>query len=182
VSGFEPGPFLVVGFLPQRSAARRKALLGLASEPHPLLLFESPHRILAMLDDARAILGDREAFVGREMTKMHEEFLHGTLGELRSLLQNRPIRGEFALLVSRPERPALEVGAGTPSSPTASLSAAQEVDGLIASGAPRSEALRRVARRRGMSRRDLYRVVLREREAERAGGEDPEGRALSEEE
>lgn len=182
VSGFEPGPFLFVGFLPQKPGARRKALLGLASEPHPLLLFESPHRILDTLDDARTILGDRQAFLGREMTKMHEEFQHGTLGELRVRLQERPIRGEFTLLLARSDRPAPAVDEGTRESPDASLSAAAEVARHLASGATRAEALRRVARRRGMSRRDLYREVLREREMEKAGREDPEGRPEGEEE
>ncbi|HZM71629.1 MAG TPA: 16S rRNA (cytidine(1402)-2'-O)-methyltransferase [Candidatus Cryosericum sp.] len=182
VSGFEPGPFLFVGFLPQKSGARRKTLLGLASERHPLLLFESPHRILDTLDDARVILGDRQAFLGREMTKMYEEFLHGTLGELRALLQKRPIRGEFTLLVSRSDRPVLGVDEVTLSGPDASLSPAAEVARLLASGATRGEAFRQVSRRRGMSRRDLYREVLREREAEKEGFEAPEGHAPGEEE
>lgn len=182
VSGFDPEPFLFVGFLPQRSGARRRALLALAGEQHPLLLFESPHRILDTLGDALAILGDRQAFLGREMTKMHEEFLHGTLGELAAHLGKRPIRGEFTLLISRSDRPALAIGEATLAGPDASLSPAAEVARLLASGASRGEAFRQVARRRGLSRRDLYREVLREREAEKAGGGHTQGQASGEEE
>jgi 16S rRNA (cytidine1402-2'-O)-methyltransferase len=182
VSGFDPEPFLFVGFLPQRSGARRRTLRALAKERHALLIFESPHRILDTLEDARAILGDRPAILGREMTKMHEEFLPGTLGELAALLQKRTIRGEFSLLISRPDPASLAVDEGALPGPDASLSPAAEVARLLASGTSRGEAFRQVARRRGMSRRDLYREVLRERDAEKAGRGDPEGQAEGEEE
>src|SRR5262249_51153676 len=71
VSGLE-GPFTFVGFLPQRGGERRRALAALALEPRPLVFYESPHRILGALEDAEAVLGDRPALLGRELTKIHE--------------------------------------------------------------------------------------------------------------
>ena len=181
VSGFPPGPFLFVGFLPPRAGERRRTLTSLATERRPLLFFESPHRILGMLEDAQAILGDREAFLGREMTKLHEEFLRGSLGSMRSTLAGRAIRGEFALLVEGAgETPAAsEAASGTNGVP---VSAGAEVTRLVESGVARGRALRQVARRRGVSRRDLYREILRERDKERPGSEEREGRKPGEEE
>jgi len=179
VSGFQPGPFLVIGFLPRRAGERRRALKCLASERRPLLFFESPHRILDMLEDVRAILGDREAFLGREMTKMHEEFLRGPLDEVRAALLGRSIRGEFALLVEGAgEPPAVAEGKTAGDSTTAD----DAVRRLVESGVSRGRALRQVASRRGLSRRDLYRLIVREREADRAEREAQGGRAADEEE
>jgi 16S rRNA (cytidine1402-2'-O)-methyltransferase len=180
VSGFRPGPFLFVGFLPQRHGERQRTLRDLAAERRPLLFFESPHRILDMLADAESILGGRLAFLGREMTKVHEEFLRGPLGDLRAALQGRAIRGEIALLVEGAPESRVAVAEGEPSSPSGPISAAAEVARLVASGLERGLALRQVARRRGLSRRDVYREILEERKRTgRAGPADP---ATSEEE
>ncbi len=75
VSGLDPGPFTFIGFLPHRKGERRRALESLRAEPRPLLFFESPRRVVATLTDALEILGDRGALLGREMTKVHEEFV-----------------------------------------------------------------------------------------------------------
>jgi 16S rRNA (cytidine1402-2'-O)-methyltransferase len=182
VSGFPPGPFLFVGFLPRRPGERRRALGRLEPETRPLVFFESPHRILGLLEDARAVLGDRQAFLGREMTKMHEEFLGGSLDELRAVLAVRSRRGEFSLLVEGAGRPPAAAGDTVGAAPGAPGSAAAEVARLVEAGLARGRALRQVARRRGLARRDLYREMLREREAERAEGGARGGGAPAEEE
>ncbi|MGH9796987.1 MAG: 16S rRNA (cytidine(1402)-2'-O)-methyltransferase, partial [Candidatus Polarisedimenticolia bacterium] len=99
-SGFPPGPFTFVGFLPPRAGERCRALETLRGETRPLLLFEAPHRLARTLQDALRILGDRDAFVGREMTKFHEEFLEGPLSAIRSAFEAREPRGEIALLIA----------------------------------------------------------------------------------
>ena len=158
-SGFPAGPFTFIGFLPQRKAERRRALEELRLEPRPMIFFESPHRIAGMLDDAIAVLGDRSAFLGREMTKVYEEFLHGSLGSIRSALADRPIRGEFSLLVSGSDRrgPARsgERAEGQAISP------GSEVLRLVEAGWNRKEALRRVCRERGLSRKEVYNDLVR---------------------
>ena len=101
VSGLPPYPFTFVGFPPPKAGKRRSFLARWAELPHSLVLFESPHRILKTLDDARDVLGDRQAFLGRELTKLHEESLRGSLGEIRERLAERDtIKGEIVLVVA----------------------------------------------------------------------------------
>jgi 16S rRNA (cytidine1402-2'-O)-methyltransferase len=100
VSGLPPYPFAVLGFPPSRSGKRRTFLARFAELDATLVFFESPHRVLASLDDAAAVLGDRPAAIGRELTKLHEEVLRGRLSELRATLEARPsMKGEFVVVV-----------------------------------------------------------------------------------
>ncbi len=160
VSGWDSTPFTFLGFLPQRRSERRRALESVRAESRPLLFFESPHRLQSALEDALDILGDRQAFLGREMTKIHEEFLSGTLSSILETVSGGPIRGEIAILVGGAERTSRPIPQddGPPESPAAA------VRRLIEAGWDRREALRRVARERGLSRRELYRMLVRTRD------------------
>jgi 16S rRNA (cytidine1402-2'-O)-methyltransferase len=101
VSALPPYPFTVLGFAPPRSGKRRIFLRRFAELDTTLVLFESPHRVLATLDDAIAVLGERPAALGRELTKLHEEVLRGSLTELRAALGLRPsIKGELVLVIA----------------------------------------------------------------------------------
>ena len=103
VSGLPPLPFTFVGFPPQKRGRRRTFFTGFAPLGHTLIVYESPHRILATLEDAREALGDRAATLGRELTKLHEEVLHGRLSELHEALAVRPaIKGEIVLVIGPP--------------------------------------------------------------------------------
>ena len=164
VGGFDPGPFTFIGFLPHRKGERRRTLLALRAEPRPLVFFESPQRLVAALGDAIEALGDREAVLGREMTKIHEEFIAGTLGSIRAALSGRRVKGEIALLVAGaggdvPPDDIPSGGAVVPEEPVAA-----RVRRLIGAGVDRKEAMRRVARAAGLSRREVYRQMLDERE------------------
>jgi 16S rRNA (cytidine1402-2'-O)-methyltransferase len=100
VSGLPTDRFLFVGFLPPRPEARRRELAALAPNAETLVFYESPRRVLAALDDMLAALGDRDAFLCREATKLHEEYRAGRLSELRQALGARPeVRGEVVLVV-----------------------------------------------------------------------------------
>ena len=104
LSGLPPYPFTFAGFPPRKRGKRRRFYEALAGLHHTLVLFESPHRLLASLDDAALELGDRPAAVAREMTKLHEEVLHGRLAELRAILADRPaLKGEFTLVIAPPD-------------------------------------------------------------------------------
>jgi 16S rRNA (cytidine1402-2'-O)-methyltransferase len=95
-SGLPPYPFTCAGFAPPKTAKRSSFYRGLAGLGHTVVVFESPHRLLASLDDALAELGDRRAAVARELTKLHEEFLRGRLSELAATLGGRAsLKGEF---------------------------------------------------------------------------------------
>jgi len=101
VSGLPPYPFTFAGFPPPKSGRRRGFYRRLAALEHTLVVFESPHRLLASLADALAELGDRPAAVGRELTKLHEEVLRGRLSELAATLAERPaLKGEFVLVIA----------------------------------------------------------------------------------
>jgi 16S rRNA (cytidine1402-2'-O)-methyltransferase len=164
VGGLEPGPFTFIGFLPHRTGERRRALATLRAELRPLLFFESPRRLVAMLRDALEILGNRKAFLGREMTKLHEEFVAGRVGDLLAAFEGREVKGEIALLIAAPEAetPAAPAEPGKPQDARPGASVRRLVEG----GMERKEAIRRVARETGLSRRDVYRAVVREREEE----------------
>jgi 16S rRNA (cytidine1402-2'-O)-methyltransferase len=100
VSGLPPYPFTFAGFPPPKTGKRRSFYKGWADLGHTLVVFESPHRLLASLEDALAELGDRPAAVARELTKMHEEVLRGKLSDLLEELKGRPsLKGEFVVVI-----------------------------------------------------------------------------------
>ncbi|HRC84593.1 MAG TPA: 16S rRNA (cytidine(1402)-2'-O)-methyltransferase [Thermoanaerobaculia bacterium] len=104
-SGLPPYPFTFAGFPPPRAGKRRAFFRELAPLPHTVIFFESPHRLLASLEDARHELGDRPAALGRELTKLYEEVLRGRLSEIEAELAGRPaIKGELVLVVGRAEK------------------------------------------------------------------------------
>jgi len=105
VSGLPPHPFTFAGFPPPKSGKRRSFYRRFAELGHTLVVFESPHRLLRSLEDALEKLGDRPAVVARELTKLHEEVLRGTLGEILDELRRRPsLKGEFVLVVDSKNR------------------------------------------------------------------------------
>ncbi|MEJ7655250.1 MAG: 16S rRNA (cytidine(1402)-2'-O)-methyltransferase, partial [Chloroflexia bacterium] len=99
VSGLPSDRFLYLGFLPRRSAERRRALDSVRSLPYTLVVFEAPHRLVGALADALAVLGDRRVSVGRELTKLHEDVRRSTVSlELEYWRAVRP-RGEYTLVI-----------------------------------------------------------------------------------
>jgi 16S rRNA (cytidine1402-2'-O)-methyltransferase len=143
------------GFLPRSGRERRDRLARIAGDPRGSVLYEAPGRVAATLIDLAVACGDgRPAAVCRELTKVHEEIVRGTLGELGERARNGALtlRGEFAIVVgTRPD--------GTSSTdaraadPTAALA---EVERLMATGVARGEAARRVSAATGIPRRRLY--------------------------
>jgi 16S rRNA (cytidine1402-2'-O)-methyltransferase len=149
-SGLPSDSFFFAGFLPARSSLRRRRLEQLSNIPATLIFYESPHRILSCLEDMKAIFGPRKAGIGREITKIHEEFLSGSLPELLEILQQRAkIQGEFVLVVERGEI-SLE-----PDDFPASIKQHLEAE-MNKTGLSRNEALKSVARQRGVNRKQAY--------------------------
>jgi 16S rRNA (cytidine1402-2'-O)-methyltransferase len=149
-SGLPTDRFLFVGFLPSRGGERRRALTGLASTRETLVFFEAPTRVVAALADMEAALGDRQAFLCREATKLHEEYRRGTLSTLREVLARRgTVRGEIVLVV-----------AGSPDTAIADEPPEVLFARLTAAGRTRREAVKEVARQLGLRARDVYRRVL----------------------
>ncbi len=151
-SGLGTDAFTFRGFLPPRSAPRRKTLESLKDADCTLIFYEAPHRILEALEDIEAVLGTRPVVVARELTKIHEEFLRGTASEIRLQLAARPsVKGEITLLIGR---------SSAESKPASLSEAEEEVRQLEQQGLARMEAVKRVARTRGIPKRELYRKVI----------------------
>ena len=91
---------MFIGFASRKTAKRRGQLNVLSSEKRTLIFYESPRRIIGFIDDMIASMGDRQAVLGREMTKLHEEFIRGTLSYIKAELESRPsVKGECTLMV-----------------------------------------------------------------------------------
>ncbi len=102
VSGLPPYPFTFMGFAPPRSAKRKTFYSRMASIEHSVVFFESPHRVIRSLEDLLEVLGDRQIAVARELTKMHEEVLRGSLSEVLADLKRRPsVKGEITVVIGK---------------------------------------------------------------------------------
>jgi 16S rRNA (cytidine1402-2'-O)-methyltransferase len=165
-SGLPAAEFCFVGFLPEKAGARRTRLEALLAEgqasgaPRTLVFYEAPHRILETLAELESIWGgERRIVVARELTKIHEEFLRGTVAEVRKELAEREqVRGEITVLVEAQPR------AGDPAQVFHQEKIADQVARLQAeTGVDEKEALKRLARERGVSKSELYREFQRER-------------------
>jgi 16S rRNA (cytidine1402-2'-O)-methyltransferase len=154
-SGLPNEEFLFVGFLPARSAERRRTLEHLRIEERTIILYEAPHRVAESIADALEILGDRPGCLAREVTKLHEEFRRGKLSELAASLARVPARGEITLLIGPPEANCAGLHADT------SQSLSDRVEELIRQAKlDRKEALKLAARERGLTRRAAYEQLV----------------------
>jgi 16S rRNA (cytidine1402-2'-O)-methyltransferase len=171
-SGLPTEDFHFLGFLPEKSGARRTWLEELAAcekadprqTPRTLIFYEAPHRILETLADIEELWGSAlHAVVARELTKMHEEFLRGTVAEVRRELAARDrIRGEITLLVEAPS--AAKSSSNAPGAESAHETIAARVARMLSeTGIDEKEALKRLARELGRSKSDLYRELQRGR-------------------
>jgi 16S rRNA (cytidine1402-2'-O)-methyltransferase len=146
-SGLPTDRFLFLGFLPRQPKARREALAAVASLPYTLVLYESPHRVLDLLADVVAVLGDRPVAIGRELTKLYEEIWRGPASEAIDHFSQGPIRGEFTLVIGGYEETVQEWD-------EAAVRAALAEQ--LAQGVSRKEAAARVAAQSGWRKREVY--------------------------
>ncbi len=146
-SGLPTDSFLFHGFLPPRRAKRRAVLGSVARAPATAVFYEAPHRILAALSDIDDLLQDRELVLARELTKLHEEFLRGTAASILERLRKRAsIKGEFVLLV-----------APSPKHESDSVEPLESrLEELTQAGLGTMDAIKQIARERGISKREAY--------------------------
>ncbi len=148
-SGLPTDQFHFAGFLPAKPGQRFHAIEAIRHELATVIFYEAPHRILDALTDIESALGERQVVVARELTKIHEEFLRGSAAEIRATLAGRDsVRGEFTILIGKATKP---VADDTPIN--------DAVESCIRSGMSRMDAMKTVARQRGLSKRDVYRHV-----------------------
>ncbi len=152
-SGLPTHRFTFLGFLPSKQGQRRKVIRSLANRDGTVILYESPHRILATLEDLARSLGDRRIALARELTKIHEEYLRGSAASIRDQLSQRgAVKGEFVLLIGP--------GSGSPQERGSGL--AGRVEELQSEGHTRMEAIKRAAKERRLSKREAYALLLAE--------------------
>ena len=154
-AGLPTDEFFFAGFLPSRTNARRARLTELQSVPGTLIFYEAPHRLAATLADAYEILGEREAVVARELTKLHEEIRRGLLSKLAAdYTEKTDIRGEIVVLI---DRNVIAAAA------TEAVSISMLVDQFERDGMDHRAALKKAARELGLSRAEAYRRLLSQR-------------------
>ena len=157
-SGLPTGSFVFAGFLPKQASARRDRLLVLRGYPETLIFYESPHQLLRTLEELQTILGDRQAVIGRELTKLHEEFRRDRLAERAAGFRQQAPRGEFVVMVAgRDETMAMPEPAAKQISDEGIR---QEIARRIAAGANKKDAIRMTASQWGLSRRRVYQLAL----------------------
>lgn len=152
ISGLPTDRFVFEGFLPSKQTGRRKRLMELKNEQRTLVFYEAPHRIINAIEDMLSILGDRKAVVTRELTKIHEEAMRGSLSEILDRLNKGIFKGEFTIIihgaVERPEDQHIDT--------------AQYLKNLIQHrGLSRKEAVAAAAEELGLPKKEVYKESLK---------------------
>ncbi len=147
-SGLAPQPFMFYGFLPRKPSLQREALLALAKQEQTVIFYESPYRLAKTLTTIAESFGDRQAVLARELTKLHEEFIRGSLEELAEWAATSA-RGEFVVMVAGAKPQAPEVS---------DLPLKAQVQARIDAGAKPNTAIRDVAKANGLRRQAVYNI------------------------
>lgn len=145
------------GFLPRKAGERRRRLQELRDEQRTIVFYESPHRVADCLVDMADVFGARPAAVAREMTKMYEEVVRGSIGELASWAAESPPRGEIVLVVG---------GALRRDAAVQPAELANEAQELMDKGMERRAAMQEVAKRSGVSKRAVFDALVDQRDRE----------------
>lgn len=157
-SGIAPLPFTFFGFTPHRHGERSEFYKQIAANAQTAIVYESPERVVESLDDAMTALGDVEVTVAREMTKLHEEFVHGPISEVVETLRKRErIRGEITLVFAAAQQQAI---VATPEE------IAAEFERLRESGVRRNDAVKLVSEKFGVRKNEVYKLLLSSRASE----------------
>ncbi len=151
-AGLPTNEFLFIGFSHKKQGKRISQLKRLANESETLVFYESPGRIISFIEEVKEIMGDRYGVLGREMTKLHEEFIRGSLSEILLILKERPvIKGECTLLIKgceEKEEISLEI-------------LRKEIEeGLTVKGMKVSELSKQIAEKYNLPKRDIYEQAL----------------------
>ncbi len=152
ISGIDTARFAFEGFLPVNKKERQERLADIAKLPHTLIYYEAPHKLRQTLADlAKSLGGWRNAALCRELTKLHEEVIRGTLDELNALYEQTEPRGEYVIVIE---------GAAPEQAETMSLEQAADLARSYADGGMKlSEACKTAAQAAGVSRKELYKLL-----------------------
>jgi 16S rRNA (cytidine1402-2'-O)-methyltransferase len=151
-AGLPTDSFVFIGFAPKKKGKRMKLLAELAFEPRALIFFESPRRILTFLEEVVSYIGDRPAVLAREMTKLHAEFIRGSVSEILETLEAKPeIKGECTLLVGGCQK---EKAVGRAVVKAEITSALEKQKGGL------SDIAKTIAQKYGLSKKEVYEMAL----------------------
>ncbi len=152
ISGLPTDSFVFEGFLPAKHTARLKRLEELAVEKRTLVFYEAPHRIIRTVEDMLTVFGDRKAVLTRELTKVHEEVIRGTLSEVLGHLKKGTIKGEFTITIH---------GAAE-SLEQADIDPVEYLRNLILHrGLSKKEAVAVAAKELGLPKKEVYKASLK---------------------
>ena len=159
VSGLPTDSIFFGGFLPSKKGERQTRLAAVKTIPATLCFYETPHRIAKSLADCFEILGNRNAAVVREITKLHEEIVRGNLEELKKRFAEKPTKGEIVLIIEREQisNSNLEI--------SNSKILAERVSEIENEGTDRKTALKKAAKEFGLSKSEAYKILLQEKES-----------------
>ena len=157
VSGLPTDRFVFEGFLPSKHTARLKRLEELTKEERTLIFYEAPHRILQTLDDMQTVLGDRKTVLTRELTKIHEQVIRGSLTEVKKRLEAGSMKGEFTIIIQAHQE----------HTDREDISPEEYLKNLmIHRGLSKKEAIAIAAHDLGMHKKDVYKIGLTIKEEE----------------
>jgi len=153
-SGLATDSIFFGGFLPSKKGERRKRLEEVSAIPATLAFYEAPHRLARSLADCAEVVGNREAAVARELTKLHEEVVRGTLADLAGDFAEKSMKGEIVLVIDRARETSTE---------RSSKSLAERVVELKSGGMDRKTSLKKAAKEFGLSKPEAYRILQSEK-------------------
>lgn len=157
VSGLPTDSVFFGGFLPSKKSERQNRLSEVKAIPATLCFYETPHRIAKSLADCFEILGNRNAVVGREITKLHEEIVHGNLEDLQRQFSEKQTKGEIVLIIER------ETLSNLDSKFSTIKTLPERVSEIEAAGIDRKIALKKAAKEFGLSKAEAYKIMLEEK-------------------
>lgn len=156
-SGLPTNSFWFEGFLPRKANERTTILAKLAELKGTLVFYESPHRLLATIKNIYEILGDREAVIARELTKVHEEFIRGHLSEIIARIENNFLKGEFTILIAGITGEKNRQNSTKQNDSKNGMSDSEEELSL-------RQKLKKIAKETGKNTKEVYQLYLSERE------------------
>ncbi len=151
LSGFDPGKFYFYGFLPKRDNNRKEEIKKFAALGCPVILFEAPGRVQGTLREIKDALGDIDAAIAKELTKVYEKVLRGKISEVLAGLTEDMMKGEFVIILdasqaeAKPDRAPVNVG--------------DKISELISEGKTKREAVKIAAKELGLKKSDVYKIA-----------------------
>ncbi len=152
-SGFSTQRFTFEGFLTVNKRGRTEHLKSLSEEQRTMIFYEAPHKLLSTLRDMLIVLGDRRIALCREITKIHEEFVRTTISDAINKYEENPPRGEFVIVIEGKKSEDIEAER---EAAWQKMSVSEHVEMYINQGIDEKEALKKTAKDRGVSKRDIY--------------------------